>query len=105
MTMKSFVKKDSVVKLGTCALLLCSMVAGTARAETADRVLSVDVPTDVMYQQIVSAATDMCRDAVASGETVNQRRCTAVVVAKTIAEANLPSLTLYAQGMPLSQRA
>jgi hypothetical protein len=97
--------KISIPTIVASAVLACMMMAGTAQAQTQDRFVSNDVPADVLYKQIVAAATDICREAIASGETLNLRRCTAVVVAKTVAEANLPSLTTYANTIPLARHA
>jgi antirestriction protein ArdC len=79
------------------AVALCALIAGSAQAEVQDRVVSADVPPQVLYQGIVTAATDMCREAADSGDVFDVNRCVAVVVAKTVAEVNKPSLTMYAQ--------
>jgi hypothetical protein len=76
---------------------LCTAMAGSAQAQVQDRVLSADAPPQVLYEQIVGAATSMCREAADNGEVFNIHRCVEVVVDKTVAEVNSPSLTSYAQ--------
>lgn len=79
------------------ALAFCALMAGTAQAEVKDRVVAADVSPQVLYQEIVVAATSMCREAANSGEVFNVSRCVDIVVEKTVAEVNRPSLTSYAQ--------
>jgi hypothetical protein len=79
------------------AVALCALFAGFAQAEVSDRIVAADVPPQVLYENIVNAATSMCREGANSGEVFNVSRCVTVVVEKTVAEINRPSLTLYAQ--------
>lgn len=79
------------------AYAFCALIAGTAQAEVQDRIVPADVSPEVLYQGIVQAATAMCREGAAAGEVFDVNRCVTVVVAKTVAEVNKPSLTMYAQ--------
>jgi hypothetical protein len=87
------------------AVALCAIMAGTAQADVQDRVVSADVSPQVLYQGIVAAATAMCREGADKGEVFNVSRCVAVVVDKTVAEINRPSLTSYAQTTTPAQAA
>jgi hypothetical protein len=73
---------ETVMKSVLGAVALCALFAGFAQAEVSDRIVAADVPPQVLYENIVTAATSMCR------EGANK---------KTVAEINRPSLTLYAQ--------
>jgi hypothetical protein len=86
-----------MMKILVGAVALCALIAGTAQAEVQDRVVPANVSPQVLYQEIVAAATDMCQEAAANGEVFNVNRCVVFVVDKTIAEVNKPGLTLYAQ--------
>jgi hypothetical protein len=79
------------------AVAFCALIAGAAQAEVQDRVVAADVSPQELYQGIVVAATAMCREAADAGEVFNVNRCVTIVVAKTVAEVNKPSLTMYAQ--------
>lgn len=79
------------------AISLCALLAGTAQAQVNDRIVSANVAPQVLYKSIVDAATSMCQEGANAGEVFNVNRCVAVVVAKTVAEVNRPSLSMYAQ--------
>jgi hypothetical protein len=78
------------------AVAMCGLLVGTARAEVQDRVLTANVAPEVLYQEIVATAKTMCNEAANRGEVFEVNRCVDVVVAKTVAEINRPSLSQYA---------
>jgi hypothetical protein len=89
--------KTSVGKALILAIAFGAFVPGIAQADVKDRVLVANVAPNVLYQQIVQAATAMCREADSAGEVASVKQCVEIVVAKTISEINTPSLTAYAR--------
>lgn len=85
------------MKILLSAIAICGLFAPAAYADVQDRVIAADVPPEVLYQEIVTTAKSMCREAADNGEVFNINRCTEIVVAKTIAEINRPNLTRYAR--------
>jgi hypothetical protein len=87
--------KKTFTALMSAAIFSAALVGG-AQAEIADRTIAADAAPEVLFQQIVTAATVMCHEAAAKGETFHITRCVDVVVARTVEELNKPTLTAYA---------